>query len=102
MSDRHTRACQLMIATSAALSMTTLRDDNFSLHVEILRECLPDAAHGPADLGQVWTAAQDLSLAETARDQDAALTRLNAALRRYFLQRVGVLYKAWSPVVMED
>ncbi|CUH66833.1 hypothetical protein TG4357_02668 [Thalassovita gelatinovora] len=101
MKDQHICACQLMIAASAALCMHSVRDENYQVHVDILRECLPDAAHGPADLGPVWTAARDLSQSEDGRAQDAALTRLNTALRRYFVQRVGALYAAWSPVVME-
>lgn len=96
MSKRHSHAERCLIAISAQLCLNSVRDENFGLWLDALRDVVPDCEACVLALAPLRASAQALIAAKAGPARDNALSRLRVEVRSYYQLAASHLYESWN------
>lgn len=96
MSAREAKAERCLVAVCAHLCMLSIKDEDFELWRDVLREVLLDCGNCVLALVSLRSAARVLVSASPGRDLQAAESRLRFEVREYYRVASSQLYESWN------
>ena len=88
-------AQRCLVAVCAHLAMTTVRDENFRMWLEVLRDVVADCADGPAVLTPLLIEAEALAFAEGYSAHCHAMARVRREVAAYYRIAAADAHERW-------
>lgn len=102
MTDRSASAQQCLVAISAHLTMSTRRDENFQMWVDVAADLMSDCQTCPDGILPMRLAMEHLVAADCNRARDNALFRLRLETQKYFQRAAAHRFEVWNEAVGAD